>query len=415
MWLRKMLLIVFLLPCFLQAQVYIGDVKFEDNITSETLQAAIAKARAENKYVFLLFEYSSNATQKYYVRRNEIVNKSSITNFIKRKFVCLYVKMYSNYFKLKGTDALNEDLVKNYHVSKAPTAIFLDGDGKAIHRCLFNEITENEMLKKLNNVFDENEQYYSITKKFTENVASMDSASVKSFFKKLYLLEYDNNDAFVLQYIKTRPNLFTAEVADVLINSYSRQIALDYLFNNQNVWRKIVDEQKLEEFYHKCIRGVFSNAYIFKSQFRNNIDSSIAAYELLYPGYGKNEAIIFFIENYYYTKNASKLTAILNHYVDSNFISTLNTKNLNSIAWDIFKSLSDTSLLERALYMSKLSLEKKLSAYLLDTYANLLYKLGRKAEAINYMHKAIELNTRERGIDSYVETLQKMIDGKPTW
>jgi hypothetical protein len=48
----------------------------------------------------------------------------------------------------------------------------------------------------------------------------------------------------------------------------------------------------------------------------------------------------------------------------------------------------------------------------LDTYANLLYKAGRRNESIQAQKKASELSPSDK---SFKENLQKMLEGKPTW
>ena len=55
-----------------------------------------------------------------------------------------------------------------------------------------------------------------------------------------------------------------------------------------------------------------------------------------------------------------------------------------------------------------------------DTYANLLYKVGRTAEAMKWEEFAIE-KANERGeqgkdfLEVYKDTLDKMRKGEPTW
>ena len=50
----------------------------------------------------------------------------------------------------------------------------------------------------------------------------------------------------------------------------------------------------------------------------------------------------------------------------------------------------------------------------IDTYANLLYKLGKKDEAITWEQKALDL-APEGEKKSYEETLDKMKKGEKTW
>jgi tetratricopeptide (TPR) repeat protein len=48
----------------------------------------------------------------------------------------------------------------------------------------------------------------------------------------------------------------------------------------------------------------------------------------------------------------------------------------------------------------------------LDTYANLLYKLGRTEEALRYEEKAFALAPNDKDI---TDNLSKMKKGEPTW
>ena len=54
----------------------------------------------------------------------------------------------------------------------------------------------------------------------------------------------------------------------------------------------------------------------------------------------------------------------------------------------------------------------------MDTYANLLYKLGRKEEAIKHAKLAVEIARRDdkENIATVVTaTIAKMKNGEPTW
>lgn len=102
---------------------------------------------------------------------------------------------------------------------------------------------------------------------------------------------------------------------------------------------------------------------------------------------------------------------------------------LNSIAWNTFLHCLDKTVLERALAWSELSIKlddaDKPNVQLLDTRANLLYKLGRVNEAITQEEKAIEIdnaNTKKAGREGagyfakeYAKLIEKMKAGIPTW
>ncbi|WP_431294700.1 hypothetical protein [Pedobacter sp. P26] len=86
---------------------------------------------------------------------------------------------------------------------------------------------------------------------------------------------------------------------------------------------------------------------------------------------------------------------------------------LNSFAWTVFENCKDANCITEALSWSKRSVDETQSkepAYL-DTYANLLYKLGKKDQAIAMQQKAVDLVTAENKAQ-YQVTLEKMKKGK---
>jgi tetratricopeptide (TPR) repeat protein len=94
------------------------------------------------------------------------------------------------------------------------------------------------------------------------------------------------------------------------------------------------------------------------------------------------------------------------------------SESLNNIAWTVFEKVSDKKVLQDALNWSKRSRELSPdNSGFLDTYANLLYKLGRNKEAITCEKEALGYDAKvgktPNGI--MVEALRKMIAGEKTW
>jgi hypothetical protein len=90
---------------------------------------------------------------------------------------------------------------------------------------------------------------------------------------------------------------------------------------------------------------------------------------------------------------------------------------INNMSWNIFEHVNDTETLEFAVRLMKYSIEKwdqnNIEAY--DTYANLLHKLKKSGEAIQWEEKALKLKKGAPDEKVFAETLQKMKAGLPTW
>ena len=87
---------------------------------------------------------------------------------------------------------------------------------------------------------------------------------------------------------------------------------------------------------------------------------------------------------------------------------------LNNIIYGcIFRYSNKVSDLKRGLEWMKLLLDKEpANPGFMDTYANILYKLGRRKEAIMWERKAVALAPKDAGLN---DSLRKMENLQPTW
>ena len=88
-------------------------------------------------------------------------------------------------------------------------------------------------------------------------------------------------------------------------------------------------------------------------------------------------------------------------------------EQLNQFAWTVFLNCSDMACVEKALGWSKRSVDLTQASATMDTYANILYKLGKKDEAIEWETKAMNAEPTDKS--TYEETLNKMKSGEKTW
>ena len=79
---------------------------------------------------------------------------------------------------------------------------------------------------------------------------------------------------------------------------------------------------------------------------------------------------------------------------------------VNSWAWDVYEKCDDKAVLAKAITWSEAAIKQKSEYPLLDTYAALLYKSGRKKDAEKAAINAIETGKKE-GADTK-ETVELM-------
>jgi tetratricopeptide (TPR) repeat protein len=94
------------------------------------------------------------------------------------------------------------------------------------------------------------------------------------------------------------------------------------------------------------------------------------------------------------------------------YCSKASPDELNAFAWTVFENCKDMTCVTEALEWSRRSFKDKENPMFIDTYANIIYKLGKKEEAIKWEEKALALSNNDKG---YQETLDKMKKGVKTW
>lgn len=118
---------------------------------------------------------------------------------------------------------------------------------------------------------------------------------------------------------------------------------------------------------------------------------------------------------YHYTRKDVKEFVNTKTEILLKYPTAISNWTLNSDAWFVFENApaAEQALLQTALKWSyKIIQEEPGNAANLDTYANLLYKMGRSAEALSWQEKAVKANPSFKEI---VENYEKMKNGKPTW
>ncbi|PSL30704.1 glycoside hydrolase family 2 protein [Chitinophaga ginsengisoli] len=142
--------------------------------------------------------------------------------------------------------------------------------------------------------------------------------------------------------------------------------------------------EKLREFIFNSI----VRPKIKKNMSRNAWDSvyvEMGIYKTFLEEFFLRERSLYFLRN----GNISEFTESTHEWFNKFGKSILNW-DLNNYAWAVFENISDQNLLSYALQWSKRTVEEEKVPIFMDTYANILYKLGNRDLAIFWEKKAIE-------------------------
>jgi hypothetical protein len=88
--------------------------------------------------------------------------------------------------------------------------------------------------------------------------------------------------------------------------------------------------------------------------------------------------------------------------------------HMNNISWSVFEHVSDTLVIHSAINVMQKNIneQERYNPASIDTYACLLYKAGRKEEALKWEELATRLSSNS---PEFVTTLEKMKAGEKIW
>jgi hypothetical protein len=88
---------------------------------------------------------------------------------------------------------------------------------------------------------------------------------------------------------------------------------------------------------------------------------------------------------------------------------------INNVSYAVFEHVDDLAVVRAVISAIErtTNLDKIFDAFFLDTYAGLLYKAGRREQALRWQHKAVAINDGQDA--ELTSNLEKMKAGRPTW
>ena len=413
---KKLLLIVLLAPLFCSAQ---EGVNFEHNQSWQQVQA---KAKAAHKYIFMDCYTTWCGPCKYMT--STIFPQKVVADVMNDKFINVKVQLDTtdnDNAEVKSWYQTGHDLSKQYNVRAYPTYLIFDENGKIVHRFVGASPTSEHFVTKLNAALDPDKQYYTLLDKY--NAGEKDPEFVRKF-ALIAQDAYEKKQASELAnaYLATQQNLYTKDNLDFVISftETSKDKGFDMLLHNGDK----VDAAMGKKVSNGIVQNIISRENVYPVIFPRNIsdpkDLAEPDWTKLqndvaknYPAQAKeviSHAQVVFYEN---KKDWDKFGPAVVSYMKE-YGSNASPEQLNDFAWNVFLNCSDMACVEQALAWSKRSIDNNEEPMFMDTYANILYKMGKKDEAIEWETKAMNLET-SADKSTYEQTLSKMKNGEKTW
>ena len=407
---KKLILLLLLAPFISVAQDQ--GMHFEHTLSWKEVQE---KAKAENKFIFMDCLTTWCGPCKF--MSANIFPQKAVGEFYNSKFINVKVQLDSTAAdaeEIKKWYQDGHDIAKQYEIRAYPTYLIFDPNGNIVHRFVGSS-DETTFLKNGANSVDPEKQYYTQLNKYKSGQKD------PVFLKNLALISmgaYDMKNAGIIseEYLATQSNLYTKENLEFIdkFTQTSKDKGFALLVNNSEKVNAVLGKGKAEAKVMAIIMQEEAYPIVFKRGVEPNWEFLSNNLITKYPKYAEEvmskSKVMYFQNKGDWNSFATEIVAYMNKYGDK-----ANESELNSYAWTVFENCKDMTCVGQALEWSKRSFQDKENHMFMDTYANILHKLGNTKEAILWEKKALALVKSEEEKKTYQEALTKMEKGEKTW
>ncbi len=321
--------------------------------------------------------------------------------------------------EVKSWYATGHDIATKYNVMAYPTFLVFDQNGTLVHRIVGSSQTGEEFIAKTKDALDPAKQYYPMLAEY--KAGNKDSVFLYNLaMASLHAYDDITGSQAVNDYLATQTDIYTSKTLNLLqsFTQTSQDKGFQIMFQNPEKVDAILGKGVAENlvnriiFYEHVVPELFNpQAPIAGEPNWNKLKDSVQA---KYPAkadeitaYAK---VLFYLNRQQWNDFGPAIVTYMKSYGDN-----VAHNDLNQFAWIVFQNCGDETCLQSALAWSKSAIEQDKNPVYMDTYANLLYRLGRKEEAIAWEQKAMDLITAEDEKKGFQQTLDKMKAGEKTW
>lgn len=394
-------------------------IKFEHWQSWEQVKA---KAKAENRYIFM--DVFATWCGPCKVMEKEVYPSEKLGTFMNDKFISMKVQANQSKEDTEEIKARYQDskqILENYHIIGYPSFLFFSPDGKLVNKGIGYK--DADILIELSKeALDPEKRYYSKLEKFKQG--------------KLEFMEMPN---LALKARSFGDNELSNQIANEYINNYLLKLKETELLTKKNL-----------EFLSAFLEDENSKAFKLFMKQPEKVN-------LIIGNYGAQNVIMDFINKKYLpqgdpAKSKKPDWDEIEKLVTSKFgglgqeivwgqrmayhwllhddwrsfakyymlyydraLRHPRRYDINNITWfGVFQHVDDPAVLDFSINVIEYDLENydRNNFMVYDTYANLLYKIGRRADALKWEERAVRQSNNDKEITG---NLMKMKDNIKTW
>lgn len=407
---KKLVFFCLFFPLVSRAQEGAG-VYFQEGSTWADVQA---KAKAENKYIFLDCYTTWCGPCKY--MKTQIFPTAEAGAFFNASYISVGVQLDTS---KNDNDTIHRwyadahAIGEKYHVRAYPTFLILSPEGQPLTRVVGANGTAGALIARVKEAMLPDRQYYTLLQHYEKG--QRDTA----FLHKMAIAALDAYDMgtsarVANDYLAALPDFFTKgnlEFIEMTTQS-SKDKGFSVLLQNSQKADAILGEGRAEQ---KIMAIILKEEIYPVLRGKGNVDWAGIQKKLRaqYPGQA-DEVVLRGTVIYSQSKTDWPVFQQQVRDYMKKYGQHASLEEMNDFAFTVFQHCEDMSCVSEALDWSRRSIKDNPNASFYDTYANILYKMGKKDEAIDWEQKGLDMAAQEEKT-TYQETLDKMKRGEKTW
>jgi thiol-disulfide isomerase/thioredoxin len=388
-------------------------MKFEHDLS---WSAILAKAKAENKYIFMDCFTTWCGPCKF--MSTTIFPQEEVGNYFNDKFINVKVQLDTiakDDAHVKSWYADAHAIMTDYAIRDFPTYLIFTPDGQPMQRLVGSTRDVKQFITETQESFDTTKQYYTQLAEFKQG--RRDSA----FLHRLALQATDLDvmtDATPIAnaWFATQPSLYTPECLKLMgdLTTSTKDPGFDIFLHHAAEADAVLGAGRAERIVtdlmiRDYVMPKTQNVGAFGPDWKDIERSLAKKYPEHAPQVVAQAKVLYYQSKKDWTHFESAIVAYMQKYG-----AAATPNELNSYAWTVFQNCPDMTCVADALDWSKRSFKDMPVPAFMDTYANILYKMGKKDEAITWEQKALDMAADGEKPD-YQATIDKMKKGEKTW
>lgn len=352
--------------------------------------SVMRKARAENKLIFV--DAYTTWCGPCKLMDKHVFSDGEVGLFYNAHFIP---------FKIDAEKGAGPNFAKKYHVNSYPNLLFVNAEGELIIR-KNGAMETDELLQFGQKALDADKEAIAMTSAYNSGNRTPEFILMYLTFLKERDLPTEEIALWYLAMIGqahwTAPENLQF-IKQYIQSPYNRVI--EFLSKKKEVESEVVKGRYAVYYTLFDVYKDYINATIKKGRNDREMDQLISNIELnFYPSEANYLTFLAKKEFFKRAKDWENYTKVCIEYVNNHLLNK--DLLLNNWAYEFYKNknITDEDALHEALKWIKIALKNKKGNpnyyAFLDTHASLLYKLGRKKEALKVAHDAVKAAKKVR-------------------